>query len=102
LFCWPKRLCYRRETSLYTQRKDITMDNTQSDPAVFKAQQLEQWSRAAQGWRRRWAAFEQGAQSLSDRMMLLAHVAPGQRILDVRTGMGERGVTGAGRGGPGG
>ena len=55
------------------------MGDTHIDPAVFKAQQREQWSNVAQGWRRRWAAFEQGAQPLSDRMMNLAHVAPGQR-----------------------
>src|SRR5437763_16460962 len=68
------------------------MDDTPIDPAVFKAQQ---WSNVAQGWRRRWAAFEQGAQPLSDRMMKLAHVAPGQRVLDVATGIGEPAMTAA-------
>ena len=71
------------------------MDDTPIDPAVFKAQQREQWSNVAQGWRRRWAAFEQGAQPLSDRMMKLAHVAPGQRVLDVATGIGEPAMTAA-------
>lgn len=78
------------------------MDNTHMDPAVFKAQQREQWSNVAQGWRRRWAAFERGAQPLSDRMMELAHVAPGQRILDVASGIGEPAMTAARRVGPSG
>src|SRR5437588_7289615 len=78
------------------------MDDTPIDPAVFKAQQREQWSNVAQGWRRRWAAFEQGAQPLSDRMMNLAHVAPGQRVLDVATGIGEPAMTAARQVGPNG
>lgn len=73
------------------------MGDTHIDPAAFKAQQREQWSNVAQGWRKRWAAFEQGAQLLSDRMMDLAHVAPGQRVLDVATGIGEPAMTAAHR-----
>lgn len=78
------------------------MADTAFDPTAFKAQQREQWSNAAQGWRKRWPAFEQGAQSLSDRMMELARVAPGQRVLDVATGIGEPAMTAARRVGPSG
>jgi ubiquinone/menaquinone biosynthesis C-methylase UbiE len=78
------------------------MDDTHMDPAVFKAELREQWSNVAPGWRRRWAAFEQGAQPLSNRMMHLAHVAPGQRVLDVATGIGEPAMTAALQVGPSG
>jgi SAM-dependent methyltransferase len=78
------------------------MDDTPIDPVVFKAQQREQWSNVAQGWRRRWAAFERGAQPLSDKMMELAHVALGQRVLDVATGIGEPAMTAARKAGPSG
>jgi SAM-dependent methyltransferase len=78
------------------------MDDTYNDPAVWKRQQREQWSEVAQGWRRRWSAFEQGAQPLSDLMMELAHVAPGQRVLDVATGIGEPAMTAARLVGPSG
>jgi ubiquinone/menaquinone biosynthesis C-methylase UbiE len=78
------------------------MADTQFDPMAFKAQQREQWSNAAQGWRKRWPAFEQGAQVLSDRMMELAHIAPGTRVLDVATGIGEPAMTAARRVGPSG
>ncbi len=71
------------------------MRDTQFDPAAFKAQQREQWSNAAEGWRNHWASIEQGAQPLSDRMMELAHIAPGQRVLDVATGIGEPALTAA-------
>jgi enediyne biosynthesis protein CalE5 len=78
------------------------MGERQFDPAAFQAGQREQWSNVAQGWRRRWPAFERGAQPLSDRMLDLAHVAPGQRVLDVATGIGEPAMTAARRIGPGG
>src|SRR5258708_28768505 len=78
------------------------MGDTHIDPAVFKAQRREEWRKVAQGWRRRWAALEQGAQPLSDRMMYLAHVAPGQRVLDVATGIGEPAMTAACQVGPSG
>lgn len=78
------------------------MGDTPVDPAVFKAQQRERWSNVAQGWRTRWATFEHGAQLLSDRILDLAHVAPGQRVLDVATGIGEPAMSAARRIGPSG
>lgn len=78
------------------------MADTQFDPTSFKSQQREQWSDVAQGWRRRWQTFEQGAQPLSDRMMEMAHIASGQRVLDVATGIGEPAMTAARVVGPGG
>src|SRR5260370_15155785 len=102
LFCWPKRWCYGKGTSLDTPRKDNTMDDTPRDPAGLKRQQREQWSNVAQGWQRRWVAFERGAQPLSDRIMELAHVAPGHKGLDVATGIGEPATTAARKAGPSG
>ena len=78
------------------------MDERRFDPTAFKAQQRAQWSEVAQGWRRRWATFEQGAQPLSDRLMELARVALGQRVLDLATGIGEPALTAAHLVGPGG
>ncbi len=69
----------------------------QFDPAAFKAQQREQWSNAAEGWRKHWSVFEKGAQPLSDRLMELAQVEPGKRVLDVATGIGEPAMTAARR-----
>jgi ubiquinone/menaquinone biosynthesis C-methylase UbiE len=78
------------------------MSDAENDPAVFKAEQRRQWSSVAQGWKKRWKAFEQGAQPLSNRMMELAHITTGQRILDVATGIGEPAMTAARRIGPSG
>src|SRR5581483_1458391 len=87
---------------LDTQGKENTMDDIPRDPAVWKRQQREQWSNVAQGWRRRWVAYERGAQPLSDRLMELAHVAPGHTVLDIATGIGEPAMTAAHQVGPSG
>src|SRR5215472_14541162 len=76
------------------------MDDAPLDRAGWKRELREQWSNVAQGWRGRWAAFERGAQPLSDRMLELAHVAPGHKVLDVATGIGEPAMTAARQVGP--
>jgi ubiquinone/menaquinone biosynthesis C-methylase UbiE len=83
-----------------TPRKDSTVDDAPLDRAGWKRELREQWSNVAQGWRRRWAAYERGAQPLSDRMLELAHVSPGHKVLDVATGIGEPAMTAARQVGP--
>lgn len=66
----------------------------------FKSDQSRQWSDVAPGWRRQWRVFEANAQRLSDRLVELARVATGSRVLDVATGIGEPALTAARRVGP--
>src|SRR6516225_3325256 len=73
------------------------MSDEPFDDDAYKAQQRERWSSAAEGWRKRWPAYERGAQPLSDRMMELAHISAGQHVLDVATGIGEPAMTAARR-----
>jgi enediyne biosynthesis protein CalE5 len=54
----------------------------------------------ARGWGRWWATWERDGQPLSDRLITLARLAPGQRVLDVATGLGEPAVTAAHAVGP--
>jgi ubiquinone/menaquinone biosynthesis C-methylase UbiE len=63
--------------------------------AAFRAQQQDAWDKAALGWREWWPVFEQGAQPLTDRLLDLAGVAEGQRVLDIATGIGEPAVSAA-------
>ncbi len=75
--------------------------STQSfDADRYKAGQRQQWDQVAAGWKKWWPTFEQGAQHLSDRLVELANIQPGQRVLDVATGIGEPAVTAARRVGP--
>lgn len=70
------------------------------DPLQYKAKQRHDWDAVAAGWKKWWQTLEQGAQRVSDRLVALAEIQSGQRILDVATGIGEPAVTAARKIGP--
>ncbi|MBI4402029.1 MAG: methyltransferase domain-containing protein [Nitrospirae bacterium] len=70
------------------------------DPAQYKAAQRQDWGSVAAGWKQWWKTMERGAQAVSDRLVELAGIQAGQRVLDVATGIGEPAVTAARRVGP--
>lgn len=72
------------------------------DPVRYKAGQRREWSTAAPAWKNWWQRIEPMLQPVSDRMMDLAGIRPGQQVLDVATGIGEPAVTAARRVGPAG
>lgn len=65
------------------------------DPNQFKMAQREGWDSVAQGWKEWWDPIEKGAQKLSQRLIELAEIKPGQRVLDIATGIGEPSITAA-------
>src|ERR687884_1827124 len=65
------------------------------DPNQFKIAQREGWDSVAKGWKEWWEAIEKGAQKLSQRLIELAEIKPGQRVLDIATGIGEPSITAA-------
>ena len=65
------------------------------DPVQYKAEQRQNWNAAATGWKRWWKTLEQGAQPVSDRLVELAGIQPGQLVLDLATGIGEPAITAA-------
>ena len=69
--------------------------STPIDPDEFKAAQRDIWSSVAPGWKKWWPVFESAAQPLNERLVALARVAPGARVLDVATGIGEPALTAA-------
>jgi enediyne biosynthesis protein CalE5 len=69
--------------------------SSSSSAEEFKAAQRAGWNNVAPGWREWWAAFEDGAQRLSDRLVELAEIKPGNRVLDIATGIGEPALTAA-------
>src|SRR5579885_2806347 len=58
------------------------------------------WDEAAAGWTKWWPTFERAAQVVSDRLIALAGVQPGWRVLDIATGIGEPAVSAARKVGP--
>ncbi len=69
------------------------MSALSNDPA----RQRQQWDRVASGWKKWWRTIENGAQCVSVRMVELAKVEPGQRVLDIATGIGEPALLAASR-----
>jgi ubiquinone/menaquinone biosynthesis C-methylase UbiE len=75
----------------------MSSTGTSFNPEQFKAQQRQMWDGVAEGWQAWWETFELGAQKVSDKIIELAQVKPGDRVLDIATGIGEPAVTAASR-----
>jgi ubiquinone/menaquinone biosynthesis C-methylase UbiE len=71
------------------------MASSTFDPNQFKTDQRQGWNSVAQGWKEWWQPIERGAQKLSRRLVELAEIKPGQRVLDIATGIGEPAMTAA-------
>jgi ubiquinone/menaquinone biosynthesis C-methylase UbiE len=66
-----------------------------ADSEKLKREQREAWNDAAAGWQKWWPSFERAAQGVSNRIVELAGIKPGDRVLDIATGNGEPAVTAA-------
>ncbi len=64
--------------------------------------QLKTWTGVAAGWKKHDTAFTTSVAAASEKMLDLAGVAPGMRVLDIATGVGEPALAAARRVGPGG
>lgn len=61
----------------------------------FRARQRGAWDEASKGWRD-WSEFiDRSTAPVSERLMAMARVEPGQRVLDVAAGYGEPSLTAA-------
>jgi SAM-dependent methyltransferase len=72
------------------------------DPTEFRQGQREQWNTAAHGWRKWSELIDRSASSIGERLVDLAGVETGSRVLDVAAGYGEPSLTAARRAGTGG
>jgi len=73
------------------------MESMAIDPADFREAQHRNWDSAAVGWME-WSEFNDRAdRHISERLVELAGVWPGSRVLDVAAGYGEPALTAARR-----
>jgi SAM-dependent methyltransferase len=76
------------------------MDPKAIDPVDFRKTQHKNWDAAAVGWND-WSEFNDGADAhISARLVELAGVQPGSRVLDIAAGYGEPALTAARKAGP--
>jgi ubiquinone/menaquinone biosynthesis C-methylase UbiE len=76
---------------------DVSNISPAFNPDEFKAQQRQMWNNAAAGWQDWWETIERGAQKVSDKIVQLAEIKPGDKVLDIATGIGEPAITAAKR-----
>jgi ubiquinone/menaquinone biosynthesis C-methylase UbiE len=69
------------------------MSGSQSDQ--IKQSQRQSWDSVALGWQKWWKIFENGAQTVSYKLIELANVKSGSKVLDIATGIGEPAITAA-------
>ncbi len=70
------------------------------DPVEFRDGQREQWDSVATGWRKWSELIDSAASGISDRLVELAGVEAGSRVLDVAAGYGEPTLSAAKVAGP--
>jgi SAM-dependent methyltransferase len=78
------------------------MESKTMDPGQFREGQRQQWNTAATGWRKWSELIDSAAAKISERMVELAGVTAGSRVLDVAAGYGEPSLTAARVAGPNG
>ena len=76
------------------------MEAKSFDPVEFRQGQRQQWNSAATGWRKWSELIDAAASGISERLVELAGVEPGNRVLDVAAGYGEPTLTAARGAGP--
>ena len=77
------------------------MANSQGfDSDAYKAGQRRDWNSVAAGWQTWWPVLEAGAKHVTGRLLELADVRSGHRVLDIATGIGEPSLSAARRVGP--
>src|SRR5919112_861793 len=58
-----------------------------------RSQQRQSWDNVARGWQKWWKTFEKDAQKVNERLVELAEIKQGDRVIDIATGIGEPAIT---------
>jgi enediyne biosynthesis protein CalE5 len=62
------------------------------DSEEFKIAQCQSWNSSAPGWKEWSKTFEIAVQKTSKRLVEFAEIKPGQKVLDIATGIAEPAV----------
>jgi enediyne biosynthesis protein CalE5 len=71
-------------------RNYLTIDSKQ-----YKEELSHGYDNAAPGWQKWWKTIETATQEVSKRLVELAEIKPGYKVLDIATGIGEPALTAA-------
>ena len=65
------------------------------DSKQYKEELSDGYDNAAAGWQKWWKTIETATQEVSKRLVELAEIKPGSKVLDIATGIGEPALTAA-------
>lgn len=65
------------------------------DTNAYKAEQRRDWNAVAPGWQKWWPVLEAGGGEVTRQLLAMAELQPGDRVLDVATGIGEPALSAA-------
>jgi ubiquinone/menaquinone biosynthesis C-methylase UbiE len=65
------------------------------DSKKYKEAERQSWDSVANNLKKWWKTIERGAEKVSRRLIELAEIKPGSRVLDIATGIGEPAITAA-------
>jgi ubiquinone/menaquinone biosynthesis C-methylase UbiE len=68
---------------------------TTLDSKQYKEEERQSWDRVANNWQKWWKTIEKGAEKVSRRLIELAEIKSGSKVLDIATGIGEPAITAA-------
>lgn len=63
------------------------------NPKQFKEGQRQGWNNVADGWLKWWKITEAAGKDINERLIELADIQQGSKILDIATGIGEPSIT---------
>ncbi len=61
----------------------------------LKEEQKRSWNSSVNGWSKWWDTIEKGSRKVTERLLELAGVKEGQKVLDMATGLGEPAISAA-------
>jgi ubiquinone/menaquinone biosynthesis C-methylase UbiE len=62
---------------------------TALDSNEYKEAERQSWNSVAPPWQKWWKTIERGTEKVSRRLIELAEIKPGSRVLDIATGTGD-------------
>jgi ubiquinone/menaquinone biosynthesis C-methylase UbiE len=65
------------------------------DSKKYKEAERQSWDSVTNNWKKWWKTIERGAEKVSRRLIELAKIIPGSRVLDIARGIGEPAITAA-------
>jgi ubiquinone/menaquinone biosynthesis C-methylase UbiE len=63
------------------------------DSKQYKEEERQSWDRVANNWQKCWKTIERGAEKVSRRIIELAEMKSGSKVLDIATGIGKPAIT---------